>query len=384
MKIGRSLMITKKIFWSLRHDKRSVALIVIAPIMAMFIFGLAFSGEIHDVDVVVVNDDRGFTIPGSNGTIMISQMILENIDDDKMIIRYVENVDDGEDLVRSGECNSLIIFPTNFTSGIISLMNGEQTAVPENTFMKIRSDRSQVNIATEVQRAFADASMKTAEEQGWRSPLEIDSSSPIYGENAQFIDMFVPGIMGFVIFLITTLLTLVSFVGERTRGTLSRLLASSVTEGEVVAGYAAAFSIIGMVQVGILLSIAILVFDIIVVGNPLIAFLLCSILAVVSVSLGILLSSFTKRESQAIQFFPIVILPVFLLSGIFWPIQALPKWIRPLSYAVPVTYAVDALRSVLLRGWGISDIWLDLAALIGFAAVFLAGAVFSLKLTLRR
>ncbi|MFW3146575.1 MAG: ABC transporter permease [Thermoplasmatota archaeon] len=384
MRISRSLMVTKKTFWSLRHDKRTAALIIIAPVMAMFIFGLAFSGEIHDVEVVVLNQDRGFTVPGTNTTVMISQMILQNVDGDKVNIRYTDDPGKGEDLVRSGECNSLVIFPSNFTSGILSLMNGDLTTLPDNSSMRIRSDRSQVNVATEVQRAFADAAVKTAEDQGWRSPLDIDTSDPIYGENARFIDMFVPGIMGFVIFLMTTLLTLVSFVGERTRGTLSRLLASPVTEGEVVAGYAAAFSMIGMIQVGILLTIAILVFDIIVVGNPLIAFLLCSILAVVSVSLGILLSSFARRESQAIQFLPIVILPVFLLSGVFWPIQALPQWLRPLSYAVPVTYAVDALRSVLLRGWGLGDIWLDLTVLLGFAVVFLFGAVASLKLTMRK
>ena len=86
----------------------------------------------------------------------------------------------------------------------------------------------------------------------------------------------------------------------------------------------------------------------------------CCILAIVSQAFGILLSSLAKREAQAVQFIPFIILPVFLLSGIFWPIQAIPLWLRPLSYFVPPTYAVDACRSIFLKGWGISKVWPDI------------------------
>ncbi|MGZ7120009.1 MAG: ABC transporter permease, partial [Methanobacterium sp.] len=74
-----------------------------------------------------------------------------------------------------------------------------------------------------------------------------------------------------------------------------------------------------------------------------------------------------------------VILPAFLLSGIFWPIEAIPAWLRPLSYLVPPTYAVAANRAVMLKGWGLDMIWPDILALIIFAVVFLALAVWSLK-----
>ncbi|HHD16100.1 MAG TPA: ABC transporter permease, partial [Euryarchaeota archaeon] len=155
----------------------------------------------------------------------------------------------------------------------------------------------------------------------------------------------------------------------------------SVTEGEVIFGYTVSFSIIGMIQVGILMTIAILAFGIIVEGNILLAFLIASLLAVVSVSLGILLSSLAKREAQAIQFYPLIVLPGFLLSGVFWPIEAMPYWLRPVSYMVPVTYAVNGLRSVLLRGWGITDIWVELAMLLAFAIVFQFLAVITLRKT---
>ena len=386
MKLKRAMVITRKIFWSLKHDKRSLMLIVLAPLLAMLLFGVAFSGNVVDVDVVVILKDEGAIGP-MNQTIYLSKLIIGNVDDEVVKIHYMQDMTDAEDAVRDGDYYSVVFFPANFSSNIMrywhSLEEGN-TSGKEGSGIIIRSDHSNVNVATEINRAFMDAVQETVEEFGFSTPVGLDNSDPIYGEGAEFIDMFVPGIMGFAIFMLTTILTLITFVGERTRGTLSRLLASPVTEGDVVAGYALAFSIIGMFQVTILLTVAILVFDIIIVGNPFLALLIGSLLAVVSVSLGILLSSAARRESQAIQFFPIIVLPTFLLAGIFWPLEAIPTWLRPLSYFIPVTYAVEALRAVNLKGWGIMDIWIQLLALSGFAMLFLVLAVVSLKVSRRR
>ena len=247
-----------------------------------------------------------------------------------------------------------------------------------NTQITIQDDESIPNIKNAIQGTVASAITTTIQNQGIKSPVTINTDA-IYGENAQFIDFFVPGIMAFVVFLLTTLLTLLAFVGERTSGTLDRLLSTSLRESEIVSGYAIAFGVIGTIQAAFLLTIALLVFEIIVVGNVLLAFLVIALLAVVSQALGILLSSLAKREAQAVQFIPFIILPVFLLSGIFWPIQAIPTWLRPFSYLVPPTYAVDAVRSVMLKGWGLDKIWPDVLALIIFAVIFLLVAVWSLK-----
>ena len=233
-----------------------------------------------------------------------------------------------------------------------------------NTQITIQDDESIPNIKNAIQGTVASAITTTIQNQGIKSPVTINTDA-IYGENAQFIDFFVPGIMAFVV--------------ERTSGTLDRLLSTSLRESEIVSGYAIAFGVIGTIQAAFLLTVALLVFKIIVVGNVLLAFLVIALLAVVSQALGILLSSLAKREAQAVQFIPFIILPVFLLSGIFWPIQAIPTWLRPFSYLVPPTYAVDAVRSVMLKGWGLDKIWPDVLALIIFAVIFLLVAVWSLK-----
>ncbi len=399
MNFHRALMVTKKIFWTLKHDRRSMALIILAPILAMLLFGVAFSGEVREVDVIVVNLDGGYKDPVTNQTLYLSKAVLEKVDRDVVNIRYMDDVEKAIREVEKGDGYSVVVFPGNFTYQIMIKLNllknnnNYDTNVTNNTSgsemttdpaLSIHSDQTNVNVASAIQLSFREALMDIFEERSFKSPASIDTSEPVYGKNAEFIDMFVPGIIGFAIFMLTTILTLITFVGEKTQGTLQRLLATPVTEGEIVIGYAAAFSVTGMIQVGILMGLAIVVFDIMVVGNPLLAFIIASMLAVVSISLGILLSSAAHRESQAIQFLPLIILPAFLLSGIFWPLEAIPVWLRPASYFIPVTYAIKALRSVLLRGWGLTDIWLDLFALAGFILVFLTGAVLTLKRTRSR
>jgi ABC-2 type transport system permease protein len=352
-------------------------LMFIAPILAMCVFGVAFSGDVKDVHVVVVNQDEGFQPPGIPVPVSISKMIISNFDKDVLKLDYVDTVEEGVQRVEKGGAYGVIVFPQNFTQDIYSRIQNPSSAT--STTIQVMLDKSNVNVANAVSKAVGDALLKTMSETGNAAPVTVDASNAIYAKNAKFMDFFVPGIMAFVVFLLTTLLTLISFVGERTSGNLERLQATPLRESEIVVGYAIAFSIIGMLQSIILLVIGITVFNIMIVGHLALAFLVIALLAIVSLSLGIMLSSLAKREAQAIQFFPIIVLPTFMLAGIFWPVEAIPSWLRPLSYAIPPSYAVDATRSVMLRGWGIGGIWVDIVALFGFAIAFLVLAVWSLQ-----
>jgi len=366
MKFSRAFAITKRIFRGLKHDRRTVALIVIAPILAMCIFGIAFSGDVTDAAVVVVNLDEG----------PLAARIISNLDEDTLDIRYMEREEEAVEEVENGEAWAAIVFPKDFTTDVTAKLQGGSVA--GDTAISVKADKSNVNVATAVLRVVMDAVTTTMSQLGREMPITVDDS-PVYGKGAEFIDFFVPGIMAFAVFMLTTLLTLLSFVGERTSGTLERLRASPIKESEIVVGYAMAFGIIGMLQASLLLLVATLVFKITIVGNPFLAYIVVALLAVVSVNLGILLSSAAKREAQAIQFFPLIVLPTFLLAGIFWPVEAIPSVLRPLSYFIPPTYAVEAMRSVMLRGWGLGNIWLEIVALLAFGLVFLTLSVRSLQ-----
>jgi ABC-2 type transport system permease protein len=373
MKRIRFITVSKRVFRDLRNDKRTLALIVIAPLFAMFIFGLAFSGEVKNVRVLVVNQDQGTQVVPGGKALSVSDKIISNLD--RGVLDVKQSTDENAALkqIKDGNAFAAIIFPADLTRSIISGSQGG-----ENATVKVLLDKSNINVANAITKTINDALLKTMNSVGKKPPVSIDAVA-VFGKNAKFMDFFVPGIMAFVVYLITTLLTLISFVSERTSGTLQRMLSTTLTERDIVLGYAVTFSIVGMAQALLLLVVAILVFHITIVGNVLLAFVAIALLAIVSQAVGILLSSTAKREAQAIQVLPFVILPAFLLAGIFWPVEAIPSWLRPLSYIVPPTYTVDACRSVMLKGYGIEKIWIDLVALSAMAVFFLAMAVWSMK-----
>ena len=205
--------------------------------------------------------------------------------------------------------------------------------------------------------------------------MEFFKTINVYGEEAEFVDFFAPGIMVLAVTMITVILTIISFVRERNAGTLSRIFSSPMTPGELVAGYAAAFGMIAALQSAELLVLGVLLFNVHVQGSLFLVLGLIILLAVGIEGLGILLSTLATNEFQAIQFIPLVIVPTLILSGIFWPIESMPTFFRPLSAVLPTTYAVDALRSVMVRGWGVTWVLPQIVILLAFTATVLLAAV---------
>jgi ABC-2 type transport system permease protein len=373
MKASRAFAVTKRVLRDLKNDRRQLALIFIAPLLVISIFGVAFTGNVKDVRVVVVNGDTAV------GNSSISDKVISNFDTSVLNVAYANSESDAVAQVQNGSASAVIVFPANFTQSVAARASGQTSVAKENATITLLADKSNPNVSDPIIVTVNTAVAQTIQGIGRQAPVSVDSSNAIYGANAQFIDFFAPGILCIAVWQLTTLLTLISFVGERTSGTLSRLLASPLKESELVAGYAVAFGIIGTTQSAVLLTAAVILFHVTIVGDVLLAFGVIALLAVVSEGLGILLSSFARREAQAIQFLPIVVLPAFLLSGVFWPIQAIPTWLRPVSYVIPVTYAVEAVRSVILRGWGLDKIYPDVVALLIFASVFLVLATLLLR-----
>jgi len=208
---------------------------------------------------------------------------------------------------------------------------------------------------------------------------------------------FAPAIVGFFVYFFVYILTGVSFLRERTGGTLERLMATPVTRGEVVGGYTLGFGLFATIQVAFLIAWSLgtvhvpsigplpafaVGLGIPMAGSPLLAFLVVLVLAVGAVSLGIFLSTFARTELQVIQFIPIVLAPQFLLSGVLFPVTTLPDVLRPLVALMPLGYAVDGLRQVFIRGADLS-----VGALQGDLAVLALVAVFFAviaSLTIRR
>ncbi len=210
------------------------------------------------------------------------------------------------------------------------------------------------------------------------------------------VTTFAPAIVAFFAYFFVYILTGVSFLRERTGGTLERLMATPVTRGEVVLGYTLGFGLFATIQVAVLMLWALgslhvgalgplpafsIGLGIAANGSPILAFLVVVLLAVGAVSLGIFLSTFARTELQIIQFIPIVLAPQFLLSGVLFPVSSLPSILQPLVAIMPLNYAVDGLRQVFIRGadLGVPALQLDLVVLGIVAAFFATIAAFTIR-----
>jgi len=345
-----------------------MALIIFVPLIIMFIFGYSFGGKVTDVKVIVVNHDEGSM--GEN----LADEIIGNLDAETLALKYSNDEIWARGSVEKGEAWALIFFPLNFTKDALSaLMRDVNTSV-----IQIILDGSDPTIATAVVRTMHEAMTETMQERGIKIPVSANLEY-VYGEGAEFIDFLAPGVIGMVVMMLSLLLTIVSFVRERTIGTLNRLLASPITEAEIVVGYALAFGLISLIQSSIVLGVAILIFNISVHGSIVLAFGIIVLSAIGFQGLGILLSTAAKTEFQAVQFIPLLFMPSILLAGILWPLEAIPSFVRPISYVIPLKYAASALRSVMIRGWGVEKLLLDLTILLAFAIGTVAASVMVMK-----
>jgi len=370
MRARRVLAVTRRVFRGFRHDRRAVGLLLLAPILAMTVFGIAFAGNVTNISVIIVNDDVGVATPPNGTLVRLSDQFIDSIDKDVLNIERSGDLNASVAKVRDGRSWAVIHFPTNFSAALLG-------KVP--TTITIRADKSNQQVYVAIQKALRDGSDKMMQKTGYRMPINIDDKNAVYGKNAEFSDFLIPGVITFAIFLLTTLLTMLTFTTERVHKTLDRLLATPATEVEIVLGYAIAFGIIGTFQAIILVSYGVVAFHILIEGSLLLAFLITALLATTSQALGILLSSASRTEAQAVQMIPLIVLPAFLLSGIFWPLEAMPSWLRPFSYALPPTYAAQGLRSIMIRGWGIDRVWPQLLAIVVFLGIFLVLASLSLR-----
>jgi ABC-type polysaccharide/polyol phosphate export permease len=175
--------------------------------------------------------------------------------------------------------------------------------------------------------------------------------------------------------------TAMSFIKERTNGCMDRIYAAGVPATVLISANFVTHSVILVIQVSIMLIVSIFVFHIQVVGNLFYVFTLLLTLGIVGQSFGMFVSAVVREESEAIQMTLAIFFPALLLSGVIWPIEAIPSWFVWVSKGLPTTWTAAAMRSVMLRGWGIDQqsVWLGYVCNAAWTIFFLSIAAFLLS-----
>jgi len=350
----RILAVTRKSLSQFRHDKRTLGFVVGMPLLMVIAFGYTFGGEVHDVRTFVVNEDQG----------PFADRLIANLTGDTLDVNRVSDPDFAIEEVRAGRAWAALVFPANFSTDLQA----------RRATIEVVLDGTSPPVVAALLGTVRAAAERTFSGVGGVAALSL-STDYLYGSaNTRFIDSFAPGVIALAVLLATTVFSVIIVVREKSAGMLERLFSTPLRSVEFVVGHAVALCVIAFFQSTVVLAAALLIFQVQVVGSIPLAFGILVLFAVGNQGLGMMLSAAARNELQAVQFIPLIIFPSLLLTGVFFPIEAIPAEFRVLSYGVPLTYAGGALRSIMLRGWGVGDIALDLAVLTVYTALTLLGA----------
>ena len=198
-------------------------------------------------------------------------------------------------------------------------------------------------------------------------------------DERDILNRITPALLGVFVLFFTFLLTGVSFLRERSQGTLDRLKITPVSRADLLVGYLLGFLLFAMLQSVVILAYTVLVLPVSYQGDIWQVFVVLVLLTIVAVSLGILVSTFAKNEFQVVQFIPLVIVPQIFLTGVVVPVEDMPWLLENVSKVLPLTYAVDMLIGIMLEGQGLLDFGVQIIVLSGFGAIFVIGASLTVK-----
>ena len=382
MNFARILALANRIIRQVLRDKRTLALIFIVPLVVMTLLYLVLTstGNVPTLALVRptgVGSDRINTL--ING-LLPGQDKLKTIDIPANVVTTT---------LKNGNADAAIVFPPDFVQQILAGQHPTVRIVLEGSDPTVASAMSDTASALVHQLGVALATALAQQGQGRPAPpiasttlpFTVDTPQYLYGgPQYTFNDSIAPVFIGIFSFFFVFLLTSVAFLRERSQGTIERVMVSPLTRTELVMGYIFGFTIFALVQSLMILLFVVFALQVHYSGNLALVFLVTALLTVGSVNLGIFLSSFAQNEFQIVQFIPLVLGIQVFLSGVFWPVSQLPGGLQPISYILPLTYANDALRGVMLKGNNFGDIAGELTALLVFALLM----VFLSALSMRR
>lgn len=382
----RVMSIVKRIANQFRRDKRTLALMFIAPLILITLINYLFDGDAVDPKVGV----QGVS----------SEMVAQLKDTDIKVKQYdaVSNVkntiksDDLDAFIKQDGADVQLTFE-NSDPGVSKQiqMKLQAALMAEQKDAMKQLGESMQETAAKVQQSLAAVAKQYAAQTGQQLDipkvnLQIPdqqqlaiSTGYIYGDaDTTFFDTIGPIFIGFFVFFFVFLIAGISFLRERTTGTLERLMATPIKRWELETGYLLGFGIFALAQSIIVALYSIHVLDMVQMGSIWYVLLITLMLAMVALTLGILLSTFANNEFQIVQFIPIVIVPQVLFCGIF-PLEGMADWLQWIAHIMPLYYGADALTSIMVKGEGFAGFATDFYILVGFALVFMILNIFALK-----
>jgi len=358
----------------------------ILPAVQVILFCLCIGGDPFDVPLAVVNDE---VIPQA------SRFFLDAID--KSTIRQVpfSNLTEAIESVRRGETWGAIHIPDRYTQYLQERLThpGEiSNETLTNGTINIYPDLTNLHLALAMENTFREAFIKFAKETlnmfGYdpeAAELPIRVEEPVYGtlKRNGYLEFMAPGVVISITYVMATGLTALAFILEKRDGLLERSLVSGVTTSQILLAHASVQVVVMIIQISLVLAFTFFVFEIPSHGPFFWVVLLILLQGCTGMGFGLLVSAICDEENTAVMMLVGTFYTNLILAGIIWPLEAMPRWLRWLSYAQPQTLPTETLRNILSRGWGISEtgVYVGFLVTIAWLIVFLTAAGLFMRYT---
>jgi ABC-2 type transport system permease protein len=349
-----------KEFTQLRRDKLTFGMMVGIPIMQLLMFGYAINMDPKNLTTAIVAYEQG----------TFTRSLVQSLQNSGYfhIVNNDTNADVAEEMLAKGEAQFVLTIPPNFERDIVrgaypSLLLEADASDPAATGNAIASIQqlAQTALSHDLTGTLANIANRPA-------PFELRIHR-LYNPEGITQYNIVPGLMGVILTMTMIMMTALGITREVEQGTMENLLATPVKPLEVMIGKIAPYIVIGYVQVGVILIMAKLLFNVPFVGS--LGLLLIGVMVFIfaNLTIGITISSTVRNQTQAMQMSFFFLLPSILLSGFMFPFQGMPKWAQFIGEILPNTHFLRLVRGIMLKGNTWHEVFPHLIPLLIFIVV---------------
>ena len=361
MNLERLRAMVKKEFVQMRRDPATLRLMLAVPVMQLLIFGFAVRTDVRHLPTVVFDQSRSQ---------QSREFVQKLTATDNFVLKHeVHSYDEAIRAVDRGEARAAIVFPPDYarqlkrgsTARVQVLVDASDPTASQSAIGAAQLVGQRTNIAIVAARTGADL--------GARLPVDV-RVRPLYNPALRSAVFIVPGLIGMILSNILIIITALSIVRERETGTLEQLIVTPLARWEIMLGKIAPYVLVGYVQMTTVLIAGHLVFHVPVRG-PLLALYAATFLFITAnLGLGLFISTLGRNQAQVTQTAFLFLLPNVLLSGFMFPREAMPFAARLVGNLLPLTYYLQLVRGIVLKGNGLLEVWPQALALAGFAVAF--------------
>lgn len=395
----RTIGIMNRVLKELFRDKRTLALMFIAPVLVMLLMSVIFNtNSSTHVNVATVSVSQKLNKEMGS----IKHVTVKTYDSQSAAKRALHHEKVDAIIKKSGKNYSLTYANTDSTkTAAVKLafknaltttsMNQLKSALKKSTQATVKL-QAQLMALQKQQAASSGTTTATTTNTATKatstnhSTKSTSQTTPkitnhyVYGDkDTGYFAKMLPILMGFFVFFFVFLISGMALLKERTTGTLDRLLATPVKRSSIVFGYMLSYGILAVIQTIVIVLTTVWLLGIEVVGSMASVVVINLLLALVALAFGILLSTFANSEFQMMQFIPLVVIPQVFFSGII-PLDSMANWVQDISYVIPLKYSGDAVNDIIMRGTSLWDLGFDISILL----IFLVGLTILNIVGLRR